>query len=90
MKVIPKPRSRSCRRSTRGAEPVGTTQPRTKRANSLGEIFTTPLLLAGSIGVGLLCTLFGDGIWNVISWAAMSVPLAVVACHVLKARKKSA
>lgn len=65
------------------------TQVRSKRGNSLRQIFTMPLVLACIIGFGLLCALFGDGIWNVLSWVAMSVPLVVIAYHVLKVRDRS-
>lgn len=59
-------------------------QPPRKRGNSLSRIFKAPSVLACIIGFGLLSALFGDGLWNVLSWIAMSVPLAVIAYHMLK------
>jgi hypothetical protein len=41
------------------------------------QVFRVPLL-AGLIGAaGLAFALFGDGIWDALSWVALSVPVAL-------------
>jgi hypothetical protein len=44
---------------------------------SAWQVFRVPLL-AGLIGAaGLAFALFGDGVWDVLSWVALSVPVAL-------------
>lgn len=42
------------------------------------RVFGAPLLLMASSILGLLAALFGDGVWDALSWAALGVPLAVI------------
>lgn len=46
---------------------------------SLWRIFRIPLLLAAVSLVGLVSALLGDGLWDALSWAALTLPLAVIA-----------
>jgi hypothetical protein len=48
------------------------------RRRSFREIFEVPIILAVITVAGLLSALLGDGIWNVLSWFALSIPLAVI------------
>jgi hypothetical protein len=43
------------------------------------HVFAIPAALATSIAVGLTSGVLGDGIWDVISWIALAVPLIVIA-----------
>lgn len=43
------------------------------------RVFGVPALLAAVSGFGLLSALIGDGPWDALSWAALAVPLAVIA-----------
>lgn len=42
------------------------------------RLFEIPIVLAVITIAGLLSALLGDGIWNVLSWIALSIPLAVI------------
>jgi uncharacterized membrane protein YczE len=46
---------------------------------TLWRIFRIPLLIAAVTLVGLLSALLGDGPWDALSWAALALPLAVIA-----------
>jgi hypothetical protein len=54
---------------------------------SLGAIFLVPAILAVLSGVGLISALLGDGVWDGLSWLALSVPIAVVAWYALLRRR---
>lgn len=41
-------------------------------------MFGIPIALGVLSGIGLISALLGDDIWNVLSWAALGVPCAVV------------
>jgi hypothetical protein len=41
------------------------------------KIYTLPTIIAVVSGVGLIFALLGDGIWDVMSWLAVGLPLAV-------------
>jgi hypothetical protein len=41
-------------------------------------IYRAPVLIALITIAGLLAALLGDGIWDAVSWLALSVPIAVV------------
>jgi hypothetical protein len=43
------------------------------------KIYTLPTIIAGVSGVGLIFALLGDGIWDVMSWLAVGLPLALAA-----------
>jgi amino acid transporter len=44
----------------------------------LGRIFAVPALLFVLTALGLAGALLGDGIWDVASWIALAIPLAVI------------
>lgn len=50
----------------------------TRKRHTTGEIFRWPLLLGVLILVGLASALFGDDGWDALSWAALTIPLAVL------------
>lgn len=60
-----------------------------KRARSFSEIYRWPLVLAVIILVGLLSALLGDGIWNVLSWLLLAIPVFVIAEYVFRHRGKA-
>lgn len=49
--------------------------------HSLRQVFAIPLVLQILTIVGLVSALLGDGLWDAVSWAALSVlPLVLVRC----------
>jgi hypothetical protein len=56
----------------------------TSRRQLVARIFAVPALLAVLIAVGLTSGVLGDGIWDVISWIALAVPIAVIVFHVFR------
>jgi hypothetical protein len=44
-------------------------------------VFGMPLLLGLATMAGLLSALLGQGLWHVLSWILLGVPIAVVAWH---------
>ncbi|GEM_PF-597687 len=52
-----------------------------RRSNFL-HVFGVPVLLAILSAFGLISALLGDGIWDVLSWITLWVPVAVIARHV--------
>lgn len=45
----------------------------------LRKIYTLPTVIAVVSGVGLIFALLGDGVWDVMSWLAVGLPLGVAA-----------
>jgi hypothetical protein len=45
---------------------------------SLLQIFAAPSLLALATGIGLLSALLGDGVWDVVSWLAIALPIGAI------------
>ncbi|MBU0601951.1 MAG: hypothetical protein KKD25_06070 [Gammaproteobacteria bacterium] len=43
------------------------------------QVFLWPLVLALVTLCGLLSALLGDGVWDVLSWCLLAVPVAVCA-----------
>ena len=58
------------------------------RRQSLGAIFLVPVILAVLSGVGLISALLGDGVWDGLSWLALSVPIVVVIWFALLPRRR--
>ncbi len=48
-----------------------------------------PLLLAAATLAGLASGILGDGVWDYISWVALSVPLVVIANKVWRQTRKA-
>jgi hypothetical protein len=45
---------------------------------STWQIFRAPLGLALGSAVGLTSALLGDGVWDALSWLALSLPLVAI------------
>ena len=41
------------------------------------RVWGPPLAVAVISSVGLLAALFGDGLWDAVSWIALGVPVAI-------------
>ncbi len=41
------------------------------------KVYGSPLILAAITICGLLSALFGDGVWDALSWFALAIPLVV-------------
>ena len=53
--------------------------------NYFRRVWFIPLLLALFIFFGLLSALLGTGIWHVLAWTALVLPLAVLTWKLIKA-----
>ena len=53
------------------------------------KVYGPAIVIAGITLGGLLSALFGDGVWDELSWLALAVPLAVLAWTYSKGRKAS-
>ena len=51
------------------------------------KVYGLPVLLAVVTFGGLLLALLGDGVWNVASWCALSIPLVVIAWKVVQGKR---
>ena len=58
---------------------------RRKRFN-LRQIFLAPLILGIITTGGLIFALVGDGWWDVVSWLALTIPIAVTAWYIRPGR----
>jgi len=47
---------------------------------STPRIFRVPMALGAFTAIGLLSALFGDGVWDAVSWLSILAPIAAVAC----------
>jgi len=48
------------------------------RTLSLREIYRWPTAIALVIVTGLLSALFGDGVWDALSWVLLVIPLLLL------------
>ncbi|MGJ4943479.1 hypothetical protein ACQR1W_23075 [Bradyrhizobium sp. HKCCYLS1011] len=44
------------------------------RPRSTWQVFRAPLAVGLAAAAGLTFALFGDGVWDAISWAVLSIP----------------
>jgi hypothetical protein len=51
---------------------------------SPAQIFLPPAIIAVIVTVGLLAALLGDGMWDMASWLALALPLAVLGFFLCK------
>lgn len=51
------------------------------------KVYGSASVLAALTGTGLLFGLFGDGLWDVVSWAALAVPLFVIVWKITRSRR---
>ena len=49
-----------------------------KPSTPFRRIWLAPLVIAFFTAGGLLAALLGDGVWNVLSWIALAIPVAIV------------
>lgn len=56
-----------------------------KHPSVFWRTFRAPLAIAAVTLVGLISALVGDGVWDALSWAALALPLAVIAFYWLRA-----
>ena len=49
-------------------------------ATARRDVWTIPVLLGLLTAIGLTSALLGDGIWDVVSWCALALPLVAVVC----------
>jgi hypothetical protein len=45
--------------------------------NNFWKVWGTPLFIGILSGIGLLSALTGDGIWDILSWLALGLPVVV-------------
>jgi hypothetical protein len=60
------------------------TQPTKRRRRTLKEIFLVPALLGVVSAAGLVIALVGDGLYDVLGWALLGVPVVVALWHMLR------
>jgi len=51
---------------------------------TLATIFAGPLVLAILSAAGLIAALFGNGLWDAVSWAALGSPIAAAGYFALR------
>ena len=56
----------------------------TPARQSLWQIFAVPLLLALLSIAGLASALFGDDLWDAMSWLTLGAPLVIAAYFVIR------
>ncbi|RJF74325.1 hypothetical protein [Rhodopseudomonas palustris] len=56
------------------------TNPR-RASSTTAQIFAAPLAIGIISALGLTTALLGDGVWDWISWAALSLPVAVAVVY---------
>jgi hypothetical protein len=57
-----------------------------RKTFSLRRIFLTPLLLGIVTTGGLIFALVGDNWWDVVSWFALAIPIAVTVWYIRPGR----
>lgn len=53
---------------------------------TIGQIFIIPAALAVLTGGGLVFALVEDGVWDVLSWVTLSIPIVLLAICLLRGR----
>ena len=54
------------------------------------KVYGPAIVIAGITLGGVLSALFGDGVWDELSWVALAVPLVVLAWSYSKGNSKKA
>ena len=62
----------------------------TSARGSLGAAYRCPLLFGLLTLVGFPAALFGDGVWDAISWFCLGAPVVAVAWCVLRSGNQTA
>jgi hypothetical protein len=60
---------------------------KTLRPRTLRQIFYLPAVFAAITIIGLLSALFGDGVWDALSWVTLACPIAATVYFVLRSRR---
>jgi hypothetical protein len=58
-------------------------------AGTLKAIYAIPLRLSIVTAVGLLSALLGDGIWDVLSWMLLAVPLSLLLSYLVAGGRRA-
>jgi len=58
-----------------------------KQLLSYRQVYGPAILLAGITIAGLLCALFGDGVWNALSWIMLTIPLGIIASKLWRTKE---
>jgi hypothetical protein len=53
--------------------------------NNFSRVWRIPLLLAVFILFGLLSALLGTGVWHILAWTALTIPLIILIWKISKA-----
>ncbi|CCE07988.1 conserved exported hypothetical protein [Bradyrhizobium sp. STM 3843] len=64
--------------------PGGTASPHF-RPRSTWQVFRAPLAVGLAAAAGLTFALFGDGVWDAVSWVALSIPVVLSLIYGLRA-----
>ncbi len=54
---------------------------------SFRQIYGPAIIIAAITLCGLLSALLGDGIWDTLSWAALAIPLLVIAVKYVNGKR---
>ena len=54
---------------------------------TMRQIYRVPALLAAISFIGLVSALIGDGIYDMLSWAALALPLIAIGRFLLRASR---
>ncbi|MGC4098131.1 MAG: hypothetical protein QM706_13535 [Nitrospira sp.] len=49
------------------------------------QIWTAPIVLGIVSAIGLVSALLGDGIWDALSWVALTAPIAAILWSIVRA-----
>jgi hypothetical protein len=55
---------------------------------TLGQIFALPILIGVLSTVGLIAALVGDGWWDALSWASLSLPVLLYVFFVTRTGRR--
>ena len=58
------------------------------RSFSFRKVYGSAVVIAAITLFGLLSALFGDGVWDELSWVALAIPLAVIVCNYGRAKRR--
>jgi hypothetical protein len=50
-----------------------------RERRTLWRIFAVPVALGVLSAIGLVAALVGDDVWDWLSWAALAIPIAIIA-----------
>ena len=62
--------------------------PARKARQTLGQIFLMPAILGVLSASGLIFALVEDGIWDALSWMALTLPIVLFATCVVRGRQE--